>query len=60
MSEVTREAADRWWVENENHMKVYVAHAFNGTAPPPLNPWTWWRSLPDERAVAIYSQESGR
>lgn len=54
-----REQADRWWASKEtDHMGAFSRHAMVSDPRRTMN--EWWYGLPDERAVAIYKQESGQ
>lgn len=56
-----REQADRWWATGETYRYgVYRIHALRADENSSDGPSRWWYALPDERAVAIYKQESGQ
>lgn len=59
MSEPTREDADRWFYGLAGFRQRMVRFSAVPFRDVPRGPVTdWWRSLPDERALAIYREET--
>lgn len=59
-SQPTREDADRWWENCGKQERAFLNYADHREHRRFAHPKAWWRSLPDERAIAIHLQETQR